>query len=256
MTLRVAVVDDEPVARRRMRRMLRREPDVDVVAESGDGRAAVEAIVTHRPDVVFLDVQMPEFDGFEVVRQIGAGLVPAVVFVTAFDQYALRAFEVHAIDYLLKPFTPERLHQAVEQVRARLGDRGREAATDSRLAALLDEFQDRGRYLQRVPVRAGARIVILDTGDVDWIQAADNYVLFHSGGREYLMRETLARLEQELDPRQFVRIHRSALVRLDRIGEMLPSVHGDFRVTLKTGVQLTLSRHYRERVERVLRRPL
>jgi two-component system, LytTR family, response regulator len=256
MTLRVAIVDDEPVARRRMRRMLRREPDVDVVAESGDGRAAIEAIGTHRPDLVFLDVQMPEFDGFEVVREIGTGFVPAIVFVTAFDQYALRAFEVHAIDYLLKPFTPERLHQAVEQARARLGTRGREAATDPRLAALLDEFQERGRYLQRIPVRAGARIVILNADDVDWIQAADNYVLFHASGREYLMRETLVRLEQELDPRQFVRIHRSALVRLDRIGEMLPSVHGDFRVTLKTGVQLTLSRYYRERVERVLRRPL
>ena len=113
MTLRVAVVDDEPVARRRMRRMLRREPDIDVVAESGDGRAAIEAIVAHRPDLVFLDVQMPELDGFEVVREIGAAFVPAVVFVTAFDRYALRAFEVHAIDYLLKPFTPERLHQAV-----------------------------------------------------------------------------------------------------------------------------------------------
>ena len=183
-------------------------------------------------------------------------MVPAVVFVTAFDQYALRAFEVHAIDYLLKPFTPERLHQSVEQVRLRLGGARREATADPRLVALLDEVHERGRYLQRVPVRAGARIVLLDTADVDWIQAADNYVLFHSAGREYLMRETLVRLEQELDPSQFVRIHRSALVRLDRIGEMLPSVHGDFRVTLKSGAQLTLSRHYRERVERVLRRPL
>ena len=255
MTLRVAVVDDEPVARRRMRRMLRREPELDVVAEAGDGRAAIEAIVTHRPDLVFLDVQMPELDGFDVVREIG-DRVPAVVFVTAFDQYALRAFEVHAIDYLLKPFTPERLHQSVEQVRLRMSTGRRESTVDPRLAALLDEVQERGRYLQRVPVRAGARIVLLDTSEVDWIQAADNYVLFHSAGREYLMRETLVRLEQELDPRQFVRIHRSALVRLDRIGEMLPSVHGDFRVTLKNGAQLTLSRHYRERVERILRRPL
>jgi two-component system LytT family response regulator len=255
MTLRVAVADDEPVARRRMRRMLRREHALDVVAEAGDGRTAIKAIVTHQPDLVFLDVQMPEFDGFEVVRELGAA-VPAVVFVTAFDRYALRAFEVHAVDYLLKPFTPERLHEAVEHVRLRLADGRHEAAADPRLVALLEEVRQRGRYLQRVPVRAGARIVLLDTAEVDWIQAADNYVLFHSAGREYLLRETLVQLEQELDPRQFVRIHRSALVRLDRIGDMLPSVHGDFRVTLKTGAQLTLSRHYRERVERILRRPL
>ena len=255
MTLRVAIVDDEPVARRRMRRMLRREDDLDVVAEAGDGRGAIEAIVTHRPDLVFLDVQMPEFDGFEVVREVGTQ-VPAVVFVTAFDRYALRAFEVHAVDYLLKPFTPERLHDAVEQVRQRLAGGRREPAPDPKIVALLAEVHDRGRYLQRVPVRAGARIVLLDTSEVDWIQAADNYVLFHAAGREYLLRETLVQLEQELDPRQFVRIHRSALVRLDRIGEMLPSVHGDFRVTLKNGAQLTLSRHYRERVERVLRRAL
>jgi two-component system LytT family response regulator len=255
MTLRVVLVDDEPVARRRMRRMLRRELDIDVVAEAGEGRAAIETITTHRPDLVFLDVQMPELDGFEVVREIGASRLPAVVFVTAFDRYALRAFEVHAIDYLLKPFSPERLHESVEQVRLRLGSAVRDTGPDPRLVALLEELRERVRYLQRIPVRAGARIVLLDTADVDWIQAADNYVVFHSGGREYLMRETLARLEQELDPQQFVRIHRSTMVRLDRIGEMLPSVHGDFRVTLKTGAQITLSRFYRDRVERVLRRP-
>jgi two-component system, LytTR family, response regulator len=254
MTLRVVLVDDEPVARRRMRRMLRREADVEVVAEAGDGCRAIEAIATHSPDLVFLDVQMPELDGFQVVREIGAARLPSIVFVTAFDQYALRAFEVHAIDYLLKPFTAERLHESIEHVRVRMDVPGRQPSPDPRLVALLDEFRERGRYIQRIPVRAGQRIVLLDATDIDWVQAADNYVLFHAAGREYLLRETLARLEQELDPQQFVRIHRSAMVRLDRIGDMMPSVHGDFRVTLKTGVQLTLSRHYRDRVERVLRR--
>ena len=252
--LRVLIVDDEPVARRRIRRLLRSDRDVEVIGEAGDGRAAVHEIVTQQPDLVFLDVQMPELDGFGVLREIGVSRVPAVVFVTAFDQYALRAFEVHAIDYLLKPFTRERLLDAVAHVRH--GWQSEHRTADPRLLALLEELRERPRFLQRLPVRAGPRVVLLETGEIDWLQAADNYVLVHASGREYLLRETLTRLEQELDPQQFVRIHRSAMVRLDRIGDLLPSVHGDFRVTLKTGVQLTLSRYYREHVERVLRRAL
>jgi two-component system LytT family response regulator len=252
--LRVLIVDDEPVARRRIRRLLRTERDIEVIGEAGDGRAAVQAIAEKQPDLVFLDVQMPELDGFGVLREIGPRRTPGVVFVTAFDQYALRAFEVHAIDYLLKPFTRERLLAAIARVRQELEpERG---VTDPRLVALLEELRDRPRFLQRLPVRAGARIVLLETGDIDWVQAADNYVLLHSAGRGFLMRETLTRLEQELDPQEFVRIHRSAMVRLDRIGDLLPSVHGDFRVTLKNGTQLTLSRHYRDRVERALKRAL
>jgi two-component system LytT family response regulator len=253
--LRVLIVDDEPVARRRMMRLLRAERDVDVIGEAGDGRAALQAIAEKGPDLVFLDVQIPELDGFGVLRALGGSArVPGVIFVTAFDRYALRAFEVHAIDYLLKPFTRERLSDAVARVRdAHQRDR---PAADPRLAALLEELRNRPRFLERLPARAGARIVLVDTRDIDWIQAADNYVVLHAGGREYLIRETLTRLEGELDPHEFVRIHRSAMVRLDRIGELVPSPHGDFGVTLKNGAQLTLSRFYRDRVERALRRQL
>lgn len=254
MRLRVLIVDDEPVARRRIRRLLRSEPDIDVVGEAGDGRAALQAIAEKRPDLVFLDVQMPELDGFGVVREAGTAGLPGIVFVTAFDQYALRAFEVHALDYLLKPFTRERLQSAITRARARHVVQDR--APDPRLLALLDEISTRPRYLDRLPVRAGTRIVLLETSQIEWVQAADNYVLLHSGGREYLLRETMTRLEQDLDPRDFVRIHRSALVRLDRIGELQASVHGDFRVTLKSGTQLTLSRHFREGVEKRLRKTL
>ena len=253
--LRVLIVDDEPVARRRMMRLLRAERDVDVIGEAGDGRAALQAIAEKGPDLVFLDVQIPELDGFGVLRALGGSArVPGVIFVTAFDRYALRAFEVHAIDYLLKPFTRERLSDAVARVRD-VHQRDRPAA-DPRLAALLEELRNRPRFLERLPARAGARIVLVDTRDIDWIQAADNYVVLHAGGREYLIRETLTRLEGELDPHEFVRIHRSAMVRLDRIGELVPSPHGDFGVTLKNGAQLTLSRFYRDRVERALRRQL
>jgi two-component system LytT family response regulator len=252
--LRVLIVDDEPVARRRIRRLLRADPAVDIVGEAADGAAAVRAIAEQQPDLVFLDVQMPELDGFGVLRQLGPNRIPGVVFVTAFDQYALRAFEVHAVDYLLKPFTRERLLDAVARVRE-TQERG-ERHDDPRLLALLHELRERPRFLRRLPVHAGARIVLLEAEDIDWLQAADNYVVVHAGGREYLLRETLTRLERELDPHEFVRIHRSAMVRLDRVGDLLPTVHGDFRVTLKNGAQLTLSRNYRERVERVLKRSL
>ena len=252
--LRVLIVDDEPVARRRIRRLLRADPGVNVIGEAADGAAAVRAIVEQQPDLVFLDVQMPELDGFGVLQRLGPARIPRVVFVTAFDQYALRAFEVHAVDYLLKPFTPERLLEATARARRLLAHADRHE--DPRLAALLQELREHPRYLRRLPAHAGTRIVLIETGEIDWLQAADNYVLVHAGGREYLMRETLTRLEHELDPQEFVRIHRSALVRFDRIGDLLPTVHGDFRVTLKNGVQLTLSRNYRDRVERALRRSL
>lgn len=252
--LRVLIVDDEPVARRRIRRLLRADRDVDVVGEAADGAAAVQAIAEKQPDLVFLDVQMPELDGFGVLKRLGPASTPGVVFVTAFDQYALRAFEVHAVDYLLKPFTRERLLDAIARVREtrQAGER----RADPRLAALLEELTERPRFLRRLPARAGSRIVLIDAGEIDWLQAADNYVLVHAGGREYLMRETLTRLEGELDPHEFVRIHRSVLVRFDRIGDLVPTVHGDYRVTLKNGVQLTLSRTYRDRVERALKRAL
>jgi two-component system LytT family response regulator len=252
--LRVLIVDDEPVARRRIRRLLRADRDVDVVGEAADGAAAVQAIAEKQPDLVFLDVQMPELDGFGVLKRLGPAQAPGVVFVTAFDQYALRAFEVHAVDYLLKPFTRERLLDAVARVRE--SRQAGERRDDPRLAALLEELTERPRFLRRLPARAGSRIVLVDAGEIDWLQAADNYVLVHAGGREYLMRETLTRLEGELDPHEFVRIHRSVLVRFDRIGDLVPTVHGDYRVTLKNGAQLTLSRTYRERVERALKRAL
>jgi two-component system, LytTR family, response regulator len=252
MTVRVLIADDEPVARRRILRLLRPHADVAVVGEAADGEAAVDAIRQLRPDLVFLDVQMPTMDGFEVVSRLGH-LLPPVVFVTAFDEYALRAFEVHALDYLLKPFTRQRFDAAFEHARAHIARSGQ--AVDARLRALLQNLSVRP-YLACIPVRTGGRIRIVQAADVDWIRSADNYVTIVAGGREYLLRETMDGLERELDPQRFVRVHRSAIVQVDRILELQPSFHGDFSIVLRDGSRLPLSRTYRDRVARVLGRPL
>jgi two-component system LytT family response regulator len=247
MMLRVLIVDDEAPARRRIRRLVSSERDVAVAGECSDGAAAVEAIGSIQPDLVFLDVQMPELDGFEVVRQLDPSALPAVVFVTAFDQYAIRAFDVHAIDYLLKPFSRQRFLLALSRARERIHAR----RSDTSLVSLIQSMRDRPRYLSRVPVKSNGRIVVVDLRTVDWIEAADNYVRLHAGPREHVMRETLASLERRLDPEVFARIHRSTIVRVDRILELHPASHGDMDVVLRDGTTLSLSRTWRERVQRL-----
>lgn len=253
MTLRALIVDDEAVARRRIKRLLQREPDIAVVGEAADGRAAVEAIRAQAPDVVFLDVQMPEFDGFGVIAEVGRAL-PAIVFVTAHDDYALRAFDVHAVDYLLKPFTPERFAETVARVRARR--EGGDPEWPARVAALVERLSARTRYLARIPARAGDRIRLVDVREIDCIIAGGNYVRLMAGGREHLLRDTMEGLLAELDPRQFVRIHRSAIIQIDRVREFKPLPSGDCTVILRDGTSLTLSRTYRERVNQALGRRL
>jgi two-component system LytT family response regulator len=253
VSLRILIADDEPVARRRIKRLLKAQPDVEIVGEAGDGLAAVEAIRAQAPDLVFLDVQMPEIDGFGVIAALGTR-VPAVIFVTAFDQYAVSAFEVHALDYLLKPFTRQRFDEAVARARQHL-TRG-DAGVEARLAALIERVTAGSPYLSRIAVRTEKRIRLVETGDIDWIRSADNYVTLRAGGKEYLLRETMDRLEEQLDPHRFARIHRSTIVQVDRITELHPSLHGDFAVILRDGARLTLSRSYRDRVARLLGRPL
>lgn len=243
MTIRTVIVDDEAPARRRARRLLQSAPDVTVVADCGDGDAALAMIRRERPDLVLLDVQMPERDGFEVVQALAPGDLPAILFVTAHDRYALQAFDVHAVDYLLKPITAERLDRALDRVRERLA-RG----TPDRALADLAAALQRSPYLSRVAVREGGRSIILDLAAVEWMEAADNYVCLHVETREYLLRETLARLEARLDPARFVRIHRSTIVALDRIASVRPLSHGDADVELRDGTRLTASRTWRGRL--------
>jgi len=251
VTLRVLVVDDESVSRRRIRRYLSADPDIDIVGECGDGASAVESIRALSPDVVFLDVQMPELDGFAVLEALTPASLPAVVFVTAFDRYALKAFDAHAIDYLLKPFTRDRFAVALARARERLARR----ESGERLAALMDALRRTPSGPERVAVRSGDRLVVIDWAAVDWIEAADNYVCLHAGSSEYLLRQTLSALEKELDGNRFVRIHRSAIVQIDRVAELFPETHGDFTVQLGNGTRLAMSRTYRDRVERAVRWP-
>ena len=251
--IRAFVVDDEPLAREGVRVRLANERDVDVVGEAADGPSAVEAIRRLLPDLVMLDVQMPGMSGFDVLARVADVCLPAVVFVTAHDSYALRAFEVHALDYLLKPFTAARLHEAVERARAALerdGDRADLAA----MMAMLEEREQPGAASQerrsgparRWALRDGDRWLMLRADEVDWIEAAANYVRFHARGRAFLLRGTMAALERTLDPRQFARIHRSTIVNLDRVREVRPEWHGDFDVVLSGGDVLRMSRRYRQ----------
>ena len=243
MTLRIVIVDDEPPARARLRRLLKAHDDVEVVAECGDGATAVQVIEAESPDLVLLDVQMPELDGFEVLRTLDVPKLPEIVFITAFDKYAVRAFEVHALDYVVKPVEQDRFDRALVRARQHLSEQ-REG-----IAGLLRDLARERAYLTRLPVRSEGRIKVIDLAEVDWLGAADNYVTIHAGTREYLVRDTIAAVERQLDPAQFVRVHRSTIVRIDRIAELVPDLHGDFRIRLKNGAELALSRTYRARVE-------
>lgn len=248
--IRVLLVDDESLAREMLREMLQDDPQVTIVGESCNGREALEAIRTHSPDLIFLDVQMPELGGFEVLEALGKE-IPRVIFVTAYDQYAVRAFEVHALDYLLKPFDQERFDISWQRARAQVL-RDRNGGTDQRILALLQEMKAGNKYLERLVIKAGGRIYFLETTEIDWIEAEGNYVSVHSGKKSHLLRETISSLEGQLDPKKFVRVHRSSIVRIDRIQELQPWFHGEYRIILQNGTQLTLSRNYRDKLQEAL----
>ena len=253
--IRVLLVDDEPLVRRGIRAFLADEPDVAVIGECGTGLEAVDAIRAERPDLVFLDVQMPELDGLGVLDALDEDeRPPALVFVTAYDAYALRAFELHAVDYLLKPFDEARFRTALARARQRLASAGAAtipAAADSRLEALLRELRPAPApaYAERLLVRSANRLLPVAVADIDWIEAADNYVRLHVGSRRCALRETIRSLEGRLDPRFFVRVHRSTIVNLDRVQEVRPLPSGDCTLLLTDGTQLSLSRNWRETFE-------
>lgn len=242
--IRVLIVDDEPIARRGIRQQLRGEADLEVIGECGDGAAAIEAITGLAPDLIFLDIQMPEVGGFDVVEAIGIARMPAVVFVTAYDEHALRAFDVHAVDYVLKPIDRHRFRTAVERARRRLAHAP--GQLDRRIAAVLGEL---GRpahdYAKRLAIKGDGRVILVDVDEVDRLEAAGNYVEVHSGARHHLVRETMASLEARLDPARFVRVSRSSIVNADRVRELQPMFNGDFVVVLRDGTKVAGSRRYR-----------
>jgi two-component system, LytTR family, response regulator len=250
--IRTLIVDDEPLAREGVRLHLEEHPDFEVVGECGSGEEAVNRIEADQPDLVFLDVQMPGLDGFGVLESIGtANHLPAVVFVTAYDQFALRAFEAHALDYLLKPFEAERFAKALDRVRTQLRAQT-QTPMDERLRSLLASLGAKEHYLERMVARTNGKIIILRVDDVDWVEAAANYVRVHIGPKQYLVRETMTNLEARLDPDRFLRIHRSIIVRKDRIKELEPLFQGDYSVVLHDGTRLTSSRGYRDKIQAFL----
>jgi two-component system, LytTR family, response regulator len=252
--IRALIADDEPPARRKLRELLGREPDFEVVGEAADGVEAVAAIHAARPDVVFLDIQMPQLDGFgviaEVITEVGAEAMPLVVFVTAFDEHAVRAFEVEALDYLLKPVAPSRFQGLLARLRRRIeqgpGD------LDERIGRLLAAVRPQSGALRQILAeKEEGRQILLAVGEIDLIRADGNYLTLLSKGEEYRRRGTLREIEERLDPAQFVRLNRSEIVRLEAVRELQPWFHGDARVILKDGSVLTWSRRYRGKVEGV-----
>jgi len=253
--VRTLIVDDEPLARERLRTLLADETDVEIVGECGDGCQAVVAIEELKPDLVFLDVQVPNLDGFGILESIGADRIPAIIFVTAYDHYALRAFDVRAVDYVLKPFGRERLERALAHARTQI-QRGRSNDVSGQLVALLEEIRPQKTYLKRIMIKSGGRLFFLRTMDVEWVEAAGNYVRLHVGSESHLLRETMNGLEAKLDPDRFLRIHRSTIVNIERIKELQPWFHGDYVVILKDDRQLTMSASYREKLDELRGRAL
>lgn len=252
--MKVLIVDDEPLARERIRELLKREKGIDTIDEADTGPSAVSLIRSQRPDVIFLDIQMPEMDGFQVLEKLGAKFlsqIPAIVFVTAFDQYALRAFEFHALDYLLKPFDRDRFAEAMNRARIHIARRDN---TDSqrRILELLKQVSPGNDYLEWLSIKKDERIRLFKVDDIRWIEAQGNYISIRFGATTELMRVTMDSIEAQLDPRQFMRIHRSAIININHVSELQVWRRGEYRVIMSGGKALTLSRGYRHRLDEFL----
>jgi two-component system, LytTR family, response regulator len=248
---RVIVADDEPLARERLRMLLGEEGWVEIVAECQDGQETIAAIQAHQPDLVFLDVQMPGATGFDVIEAVGPSRMPPVVFVTAYDRYAPRAFDVRALDYLLKPFDRDRFQQALGRARQQLQQHS-QGELERQLLELVNDLREPPQKVDRFVVKSGGRVYFVRTDEIDWIEAAGNYVKLHVGPEAHLLRETMTAIEAQLDPDVFFRIHRCHIVNIDRVQELQPWFNGEYVVCLRTGARLTLSRGYREKLQQRL----
>ncbi|HEU4604501.1 MAG TPA: LytTR family DNA-binding domain-containing protein [Steroidobacteraceae bacterium] len=245
-SMNALIVDDEPLARDGLRMLLREDAKVSHVFEAKNGREAVDVIRNEQPNIVFLDVQMPEMDGFDVLKEVGADSIPAVVFVTAHDRYAIRAFEINAIDYLLKPVARERFEQALHRARSRVAARNED---NRRMVALLETLASPPKQLERIAVRSAGKTYFVDLQDVDWIQAAENYVQLHTSSSKHLVHATVQTLQEVLDPQQFLRIHRSLIVNVRQVKELETATHGEFVFVLRNGTRVQSSRTYHDAIK-------
>ena len=251
MPINALIVDDEPLARDRIRELLKEHPEIAVIGEARNGREAIDSIATLGPDLVFLDVQMPDLDGFDVLQNLQVEKMPLIIFVTAYDQHALRAFDVHAVDYLTKPFDRKRFAEAVEH--AKVFMKGAKEPDTARILSMLQELRTGARYLERFAVKNGETVFFVRAADVDAIEAQGNYVRLSVAKSSHLLRDTLNNIESQINPRRFVRIHRRTIVNIDRVKEVQTWARGEYRVVLFTGACYTLSRTYRQHFEKFIK---
>jgi two-component system LytT family response regulator len=249
--IKALIVDDEPLARDRIREMLKEHSEIEVIGEARNGREAIDSVANHNPDLVFLDVQMPDLDGFDVLLNLNVARLPLIIFVTAYDQYALRAFDVHAVDYLTKPFDRKRFAEAIDH--ARVFMKGAAEPDTARILNMLQELRAGSRYLERFAIKNGETLFFVRAEDVDAIEAQGNYVRLNLARSSHLLRDTLNNIESQINPRMFVRIHRRTIVNIDRIKEVQTWGRGEYRVVLSTGAHYTLSRSYRPHFEKFIK---
>ena len=249
--IRTLIVDDEPLARDGIRLLLAEDAEIGSIVEAGNGKQAVSRIRAQTPDLIFLDVQMPEMDGFSVLRRVDPQKIPAVVFVTAYDRYAVEAFEVQAVDYLLKPFSKQRFHQALERAKLRL--KSGESSLDHQVLSILEQMAKGPGHLERLAVKTARGTIFVNVKDVDWIEAAENYVKLHAGNAEHLIQTTMNAISSKLDPASFVRIHRSRIVNINKVQSVNPAFHGEYLLRLSSGVELRSGRVYSDQVKALLR---
>lgn len=250
LRIRTLIVDDEQLARERLLSLLGGDPDIEIIGECSSGKEAIAAIKTESPDLVFLDVQMPEGDGFEVLESVDFHTMPIVVFVTAYDQYAIRAFDVHALDYLLKPFDQQRFEQALVRAKSEVVLRNN-TNVNQKLLSMLEHIESHKKNLDRILVKSSGKVFFLKFDEIDWVESAGNYVKLHVGSESHLLRETMSEMERKLGNEKFVRIHRTVIVNLDRIKELQPWFNGEYVVILNNGIKLTASRGYKKKLSEV-----
>jgi two-component system LytT family response regulator len=256
-TIKVVIVDDEPLAREYIRQLLKDDSQIEIIGEAGNGRAALAVIAAQKPDLIFLDVQMPEMDGLELLKKMDRKRLPAIIFTTAYEEYAIRAFEFHAFDYLLKPFDENRFRQSVEDAKNRYHNQTEREQEQNQVTELLKNVEKPPRYLERLLIKQNGRIVFLKTDDIYWLKADDKYVHIHFGkNNRHLVRQTLAALKSQLDPQRFAQIHRSAIINVERIKELQPMFGGEHSIVMEDDSELTLSRNFKNELFELLGNPL